>query len=118
MTLLMELLYPLSFAMAIMFFLVCFIVMLRKMNGIKKEISTREDGLTEVREELKKLQQMVSNTIAVHYSPSGMTSDKNLHYNYASKILQSGGSIEEIMNSCDLSRSEAELLSALQITKS
>lgn len=118
MTLFMELLYPVSFAMAMIFLLICLIAMIRKINGIKKKVFQQEESFMEVKDELKKLQQMVSNTIAAHYSPSGTTSDKNLHYNYASKILQSGGSIEDIMNSCDLSRSEAELLSALQITKS
>lgn len=39
-------------------------------------------------------------------------------YQYALKILEKGGSLEEVMTSCHLTRAEAELITNLQAYKS
>ena len=39
--------------------------------------------------------------------------DNDISYKYAQKIIKSGGSVDEIMENCQMSRAEAELLMAM-----
>ena len=83
----------------------------RKFSGFKNEIRF---SLEELNSQLKQCEMRLANLSKRFVITENTAKNEEITYNFAEKILESGGSIEEVIDGCSLTHGEAELLSALK----
>lgn len=113
----------LSLSLQVSVLVVCSLVLLKNFSLQKKykilqESSYRQESsnqftiisyLQEVNAKLNRIQHVAT----MPTKPKNDDRVEDLHYNFAKKILATGGSIDEVVSDCSITHGEAQLLSAL-----
>lgn len=120
MLVLLEIIYPALMVFSMMMVFGAVLVLNNRLKRMEDKLIDRQIGLSEVDYAIQKISKKVNGLATEIHHPvqSAKQPKDNVNYKYASKMLQSGGKLEEIIETCQLSRGEAELLSALNAKQS
>ncbi len=116
MLILLEVIYPALMVFCMMLVFMVVMVLIRRVHKLEDKLIDRHIAMSQIDYELQTIKRDIKDLSNV-FSTMSSKAESNIHYQYANRILSSGGNVDEIMDSCDMSRGEAELISAIQGSK-
>lgn len=99
-------------SIALLITLIGNIVILRSLAKLDSHFTHSKRNMFELSGYLQSIEQQLAQLNKQHHLSNHQTSPVQ-NYDYAKKILDTGGSSDELLDNCDMSIGEAELLAAL-----